>query len=61
MNKNKTNKTEDKKVVIRRVEQLLELIILAMMFLFFWRKFYSIDFFFDQQYLGRGKYVLMGL
>ena len=61
MNKNKTNKTEDKKVVIRRVEQLLELIILAMMFLFFWRKFYSIDFFFDQQYLGRGKYVLIGL
>ncbi len=56
-----TNKIENKKVVIRRAEQLLELMILSVMFFAFWREFYSIDFFFDQQYLGRGKFVLIGL
>jgi exopolysaccharide biosynthesis polyprenyl glycosylphosphotransferase len=61
MNRYKNEQIENKKVIIRRLEQLLELLILAAMFFLFWRYYYRFDYFYEQMYLGRGKYVLIGL
>ena len=51
-------KDEDKKLLIRRFEEFLQIVIFAISYYIMWKIAYSEMTF---PYLGRGKYILMGV
>lgn len=51
-------KDGDRKLIIRRCEAVLQIIIFTVLYYLFWKVFYSEMTF---PYLGRGKYILMGV
>lgn len=55
------NYIEDEKVIVRRLEQLFELAVLAVAYYYFWKYMYRSDYFATNMYWGRGKFVLVGI
>ncbi len=52
-------KTEDHRLIIRRLEELCELAILCVIYFLVWEQFYREPGLFIYNYFGRGKFVLM--
>jgi exopolysaccharide biosynthesis polyprenyl glycosylphosphotransferase len=57
----KNNYIEDEKVIVRRLEQLFELAVLAVAYYYFWKYLYRTPYFGTNMYFGRGKFVLVGI
>ncbi len=54
-----SSRREDLKVMVRRLEAVIEILILTVLFYLIWHNCYRYEYF--RQLLGRGKYVLMGV
>ena len=58
---NKNRRKSDAMDMVRRLEAVIEVVILAAVFYFVWRCFYGADRSLFPAYFGRGKYVLAGV